>query len=67
MSIQNQRQWENTRAKLLQLEAQYTRAQNRSADEPYIRKLTLQSLMKMINQLKEEIAHYQAHVASSLR
>jgi hypothetical protein len=65
MTIQTQRQLKNTKEKLRKLQEQYKQSQERPSANAYTRKLTLQSLVKMINQLKEEISVYQAHAASS--
>lgn len=62
MSIENRRQLENTRAKLQELEQLFgTTAQAPAADE-HVRELTLRSLKKRINQFKEEIARFEAHL-----
>lgn len=66
MTIENRRQWENTRAKLHELEQLYESKQQESADE-HIRLLTLRSLKKRINQFKEEIARYEARAGFSAR
>ena len=51
----------NTRRKLSALEALYqTKAQETGGDEE-LRDMTLQSLQRLINQLKEEISRSQAH------
>ena len=63
MSIDNRRQWENTRAKLHELEQLYDRKQEEPADE-HIRELTLRSLKKRINQFKEEIARFESRAGS---
>ena len=63
MSIENQRQWENTREKLQELEQLYQRKQEEPIDE-HIRELTLRSLKKRINQFKEEIARYEVRANS---
>jgi len=63
MSIENRRQWENTRAKLRELEQLYQSKRQESTDE-HVRELTLRSLKKRINQFKEEIARYEARAGS---
>ncbi len=63
MSIENQRQWENTRTKLHELEQLYQSKQQEPTDE-HVRELTLRSLKKRINQFKEEIARYEARANS---
>jgi len=59
MSIENERQCKNTRAKLQELEDLYERKQQESGDA-HVQELTLRSLKKRINQFKEEIARYEA-------
>ena len=66
MSIENRRQWENTRAKLHDLETLFESKRQEPGDE-HIRELTLRSLKKRINQFKEEIIRYEARVASPAR
>jgi uncharacterized small protein (DUF1192 family) len=61
MNLRNVRELEATREKLRQLEEQYRAAQERIGTDERVRQLTLRSLMKIINQLKEEIARFEAH------
>ena len=58
--LENQRQLENTQAKLKLLEDAFAEASVRPCDNEYVRELTLLSLKKRINQFKEEIAHFKA-------
>ncbi len=61
MALKNATQLQNTREKLRELEAHYeSRRRQPGADSP-VRRLSLQSVKKLINQLKEEIARYEAH------
>ena len=46
MSIENQRQLQNTRIKLAELEQLYVETCNRATDNEHVRKLTLRSLKK---------------------
>jgi len=64
MSIENRRQWENTRAKLQELEQLCARKQQEPADA-HVRELTLRSLRKRINQFKEEIARFESRAKTS--
>ena len=66
MSIENRRQWENTRTKLHELEQLYERKQHEPTDK-HVQELTLRSLRKRINQFKEEIARYEARAGSPAR
>lgn len=61
MSIENQRQLENTRIKLKELEQLYVETCNRATSNEHVRELTLRSVKKRINQFKEEIARFEAH------
>lgn len=65
MSLQNPRQLANTRKKLQDLEAHYAQAKERVVENPLTHELSLRSLKRMINQLKEEIALYEARALSS--
>ena len=61
MSIENQGQLQNTRLKLAELEQLYLETRERPAANEHVRELTLRSVKKRINQLKEEIARFEAH------
>lgn len=60
MTIESQRQLENTRNKLRELEELYSKTQQSSATEAHVRELTLRSLKKRMNQFQEEIARFEA-------
>ena len=63
MILQSLRELENTKRKLQMLEQQYEEArQDLDADDD-VRQMELESLKGLINQLKEEIARYEAHAA----
>ena len=64
MSIENRRQLENTRVKIAELEELYTRKRQETAPDEHLQELTLRSLKKRINQFKEEVARFEAHVGS---
>jgi hypothetical protein len=49
------------RNELALLEERYERMRQQPAGDSHVRELTLRSLKGMINQLKEEIARYEAH------
>ena len=65
MSIENQRQLENTRAKLLELEQLHERVGQEPNADAHVRELTLRSLKKRINQFKEEITRFESSAASA--
>jgi len=58
--LKNDIELANTRAKLARLEARYEALQDDTAEDEYVRELTMQSLKRYINQFKEEIARSQA-------
>jgi len=63
MTVENRRQCENTRSKLLDLEKLLqSKKQEKKCD--HVRVLTLRSIMKRINQFKEEIARFEARSAA---
>jgi hypothetical protein len=66
MSIQNRRQLENTRKKLLILEerCRTLEAEPESNTPSPTRELTLRSLKKLINQMKEEIARFESRASA---
>lgn len=61
MSLKNDIELENTRAKLRELEDRYEARRGEIAVNSHVHELTLQSLKRLINQLKEEIVRYEAH------
>ena len=67
MTIENRRQLENTRKKLEELEALYVQTQQSAVTSEHVLELTLRSLKKRINQFKEEIARFEAHVIPATR
>ncbi len=60
MGLHSQSELESTRRKLRLLEERYEAHANATSDSPHARKLTMQSLRRLINQLKEEIARYES-------
>jgi hypothetical protein len=60
MSIENRLQLENTRSKLQELEHLYKKTREAPAASEHVRKLTMLSLKKRINQFKEEITRFEA-------
>ena len=63
MTIENRHQLKNTRVKLQELEQLYAKTQQGPASSEHVRELTLRSLKKRINQFKEEITRFEAHVS----
>jgi len=63
MSIESQRQLENSRAKLKLLEDRLSELDQAPALNSQTRELTKRSLKKLANQLREEIVRFESHRA----
>lgn len=61
MRLQSWRELEVTQEKLRLLEERYELTANRPCDDEHVRELTLHSLKRLINQMKEEIAVFESH------
>ena len=61
MGLKDEHELEVTRGKLRVLEERLAAARTEPPDNPRAHELSLRSLTRMINQLKEEIARFQAH------
>ncbi len=61
MRLQSQREVENTREKLRSLEEHYEETAKSPCDNEHVRELTLRSLKRIMNQMKEEIAVFECH------
>jgi len=57
--LQSEREVNNTWAKLRLLEESYEELRNESGDDEELREASMESLMRLINQFKEEIARYE--------
>jgi len=57
---QDERELANTREKLRLLEASYEQARLDNCGDEELREAEMESLMRFVNQLKEEIARYEA-------
>lgn len=64
MTLKNERELTNTREKLRELEQDYEELRNDSTEHPHVREVTMESLKRMINQLKEEITRYEVRQPS---
>jgi hypothetical protein len=62
MSIMSEVELANTRAKLQRLEARYEALCRDTDEDPHVRELSMRSLKGTINQFKEEIVRYEAHL-----
>jgi hypothetical protein len=67
MSIDSRKQLEATRQKLAWLEREYASAKLQPAANAQVQELTLRSLKRMINQMKEEIARFESAVGSAAK
>ena len=61
MTLQNDQELANTRERLRELEERYESRVRETPADPHVHELTLRSLKGVINQLKEQIARYEAH------
>ena len=61
MTLRNDIELANTRAKLRILENRYEELRKETGPDQHIRELSMRSIKGTINQFKEEIARYQAH------
>lgn len=61
MELKDEIELANTRGKLAELEARYEKLRRDGTNNSHARKATLRSLVRYINQFKEEIARYEAH------
>jgi hypothetical protein len=60
MELKDEREVEVAREKLRSLEARYQAVSQEPGDDAHIQELTLRSLKRLINQMKEEIARFEA-------
>ena len=63
MGLHSQSELESTRKKLRLLEERYEAHSSATGDSSQARKLTMRSLKRLINQLKEEIARYESRTS----
>jgi flagellar biosynthesis chaperone FliJ len=60
VTLRNKNELTNTQAKLDRLEARYTSLRDQTGGDEELREATMESLKRFINQLKEEIARFNA-------
>jgi len=60
MSLQSQRELEATREKLRLLEDRYEANRQENDSDKHVTELSMRSLKRLINQLKEEIARFES-------
>lgn len=63
MILQSERELVNTREKLRMLEELYQKHLDERSEDKELREMSTESLMRLINQLKEEILRYEARHA----
>ena len=61
MELTDEFELQVTRSKLKTLEARFEASRREPAENTHVQELSLRSLRRMINQLKEEIARFEAH------
>ena len=61
MELKDEYEVEVTRSKLKVLEERFAASRLEPAENAYVKELSLRSLKRMINQLKEEIARFESH------
>jgi hypothetical protein len=65
--IESIRELENAREKLRVLEEGYKEASQEPCDDEEVREAELQSLKQLINEFKEEVARFDAHIGNRTR
>ena len=61
MTLRSERELVNTRRKLRLLEEAYEETRSDPDEDEHTREVSMESLKRLINQFKEEIARYEAH------
>jgi len=62
MTLDNQSELANTRIKLRELQERYETLRADKSEDPRVRRLTMMSLKRLINQLTEEIARFESRL-----
>ncbi|MGA2439547.1 MAG: hypothetical protein ABSH08_01190 [Tepidisphaeraceae bacterium] len=62
MTLANSTELLNTQAKLRELEMRYEELRLDLSEDPRVRRLTMLSLKRLINQLTEEVARFEARL-----
>jgi hypothetical protein len=63
MNLQSHRELEATRDKLRLLEERYAASAREQGGDAHVRELSMRSLKRLINQLKEEIARFESRAS----
>ena len=64
MKLQDDTELANTREKLREVEQWYEELRHDQSEDEHVKQLTLRSYRRLINQLKEEIARFEARPAA---
>jgi len=67
MNLKDELQLSVTKEKLSGLKERYESIRQETGGDEFVREVTLRSLKKMINQLTEEIARYEAHAGGGVK
>ncbi len=62
MTLQTHRELEAAREKLRMLEQRYETDKREQGGDEHVRELSMRSLRRLINQLKEEIARFESRI-----
>ena len=62
MTLENETQLLNTRIKLRELQERYEALRADQSEDPRVRRLTMTSLKRLINQLTEEITRFESRL-----
>jgi hypothetical protein len=62
MTLDNQTQLANTQTKLRELQERYDALRVDQSEDPRVRRLTMMSLKRLINQLTEEITRFESRL-----
>jgi hypothetical protein len=62
MTLDNQTELSNTRIKLRELQERYESLRADQSEDPRVRRLTMISIKRLINQLTEEITRFEARL-----
>jgi hypothetical protein len=62
MALSNSTELANTQGKLRELQERYEELRFDGSEDPRVRRLTMLSLKRLINQLTEEITRFESHV-----
>jgi hypothetical protein len=65
MTLDNEIELANTRTKLKELQARYEALRVDQSEDPRVRRLTMMSLKRLINQLTEEITRFESRAHST--